>query len=48
MTRHELLAVMLAALHFKYELCGVLFTIRTDHAALQRLMSFGEPEGQVA
>ena len=29
-------------------LCGLPFTIRTDHAALKWLMSFKEPEGQVA
>lgn len=47
-TRRELLAVVTAARHFKYYLCGVPFTIRTDHAALKWLMSFREPEGQVA
>ena len=47
-TRRELLAVVTAVRHFKYYLCGVPFTIRTDHAALQWLMSFREPEGQVA
>lgn len=46
--RRELLAVVSAAKYFKYYLCGVPFTIRTDHAALQWLMSFREPEGQVA
>lgn len=34
--------------HFKYYLCGLPFTVRTDHSALQWLMSFKEPEGQVA
>lgn len=29
-------------------LCGAPFIIRTNHAALQWLMSFREPEGQVA
>uniref|UniRef100_A0A673NE13 Gypsy retrotransposon integrase-like protein 1 n=1 Tax=Sinocyclocheilus rhinocerous TaxID=307959 RepID=A0A673NE13_9TELE len=38
----------MAVRHFKYYLCGILFTIRTDHAALLWLMSFKEPEGQVA
>lgn len=47
MTWQELLAVVVAAQHFKYYLCAVLFTIRTPHAALQWLMSFREPKGQV-
>lgn len=33
-THRELLAVVTAARHFKYYLCGVPFIIRTDHAAL--------------
>ncbi|KAJ8353974.1 hypothetical protein SKAU_G00215410 [Synaphobranchus kaupii] len=47
-TRRELLAVVLAIRHFKYYLCGLHFTVRTEHSALQWLMSFKEPEGQVA
>ena len=47
-TRRELLAVVSAVRHFKYYLCGLTFTVRTDHSALQWLMSFKEPEGQVA
>ena len=47
-TRKELLAVIDAVNHFKHILCGLPFTIRTDHAALKWLMSFKEPEGQVA
>ncbi|KAL7865828.1 hypothetical protein SRHO_G00110750 [Serrasalmus rhombeus] len=47
-TRRELLAVVRAISHFKYYLCGLPFTVRTDHAALQWLMSFKEPEGQIA
>lgn len=47
-TRRELLAIVRAISHFKYYLCGLPFTIRTDHAALQWLMSFKEPEGQIA
>ena len=47
-TRRELLAVVLSVRHFKYYLCGLPFVIRTDHAALQWLMTFREPEGQVA
>ena len=47
-TRRELLAIVRAVRHFKYYLCGLRFTVRTDHSALQWLMSFKEPEGQVA
>lgn len=35
---------LLAVVHFKYYLCGIPFTIRTDHAPLLWLMSFQEPE----
>lgn len=47
-TRRELLAVVLSIRHFKYYLCGLPFMVRTDHSALQWLMTFREPEGQVA
>lgn len=47
-THRELLAVVAAARHFMYYLCGVPFIIKTDHAALHWLMSFREPKGQVA
>ena len=47
-TRRELLAVVLSIRHFKYYLCGLPFVVRTDHSAFQWLMSFKEPEGQVA
>ena len=47
-TRRELLAVMAAVRHLKYYICGVAFVVRTDHAALQWLLSFKEPEGQIA
>ena len=47
-TRRELLAIVRAISHFRYYLCGLSFTVRTDHAALQWLMSFKEPEGQIA
>ena len=39
---------MLSIRHFRYYLCGLPFTVRTDHSALQWLMTFKEPEGQVA
>ncbi|CAL9691335.1 unnamed protein product [Knipowitschia caucasica] len=47
-TRRELLAIVRAIGHFRYYLCGLPFTVRTDHSALQWLMSFKEPEGQIA
>jgi len=47
-TRRELLAVVLSIRHFRYYLCGLEFLVRTDHSALQWLMTFKEPEGQVA
>ncbi|KAK3548980.1 hypothetical protein QTP70_024803, partial [Hemibagrus guttatus] len=47
-TRRELLAVVMAVRHFKYYLGSVPFMIRTDHVVFQWLMSFKEPEGQVA
>uniref|UniRef100_A0A3P9J3I3 Gypsy retrotransposon integrase-like protein 1 n=1 Tax=Oryzias latipes TaxID=8090 RepID=A0A3P9J3I3_ORYLA len=47
-TRRELLAVVKAIGHFRYYLCGLPFTVRTDHSALQWLMTFKEPEGQIA
>jgi len=45
-TRRELLAIVRAVCRFKYYLCGLPFMVRTDHSALQWLMSFKEPEGQ--
>ena len=47
-TRRELLAIVRALKQFRYYLSGVRFKIRTDHAALQWLLSFREPEGQTA
>lgn len=47
-TRRELLAVVLAIRHFHPYLYGRRFLLRTDHAALCWLLSFKEPEGQVA
>lgn len=36
-----------AVCHFRHCLCGLSFTILTDHAALQWLLTFKEPEEQV-
>jgi hypothetical protein len=47
-TRKELLAVVKAIEHFNYYLYGQKFRIWTDHSALQWLMNFPEPQGQVA
>jgi hypothetical protein len=43
-----LLAVVKATNHFHPYLYGNQFVIRTDHAALQWLLSFKNPEGQMA
>ena len=47
-TRKELLAIIAAAEHFIYFLYGQKFVIRTDHSALQWLMSFRNVQGQLA
>eukprot|EP00731_Ephydatia_muelleri_P003023 Em0001g3023a len=47
-TRREMLALVWAIKHFRPYLYGRRFTVRTDHASLQWLQSFHEPEGQVA
>lgn len=47
-TRRELLAVVQAARHFHPYLYGNQFKIRTDHASLQWLLNFKNPEGQMA
>ena len=47
-TRKELLAVVKATEHFHSYLYGNHFVIRTDHSALQWLLSFKNPEGQMA
>jgi hypothetical protein len=46
-TRKELLAIILAAEHFKYFLLGKKFIIRTDHAALQWLKTSTALSGQL-
>ena len=47
-TRRELLALVYFMRHFRAYLIGRPFMVRTDHAALQWLQGFKEPEGQVA
>jgi len=47
-TRLEMLALVTYVDHFRYYLLGCKFRIRTDHSSLRWLMSFKEPEGQVA
>ena len=47
-TRRELLAVVYFMRHFRAYLIGRPFVVRTDHAALQWIQGFKEPEGQVA
>ena len=42
-TRRELFRVVLSIRHFKYYLRGLLFTVRTDHSAVQWLMTFRVP-----
>ena len=47
-TRKELLAIVKFAQHFRHYLLGHRFLIRTDHNCLVWLMSFKNPEGQLA
>ena len=47
-TKRELLAVVWGVQHFKQFLVGSKFILRTDHAALQWLFNFKNPEGQIA
>lgn len=47
-TRRVMLAVVTFTRHFRCYLLGRPFVVRTDHAALQWLQRFKEPEGQVA
>jgi len=47
-TRRELLAIVKAIDHFQPYLYGRKVTIRTDHASLQWLLNFKNPEGQIA
>ena len=47
-TRRELLAVVKSIRRFHAYLYGQRFVVRTDHSALQWLLNFRDPEGQVA
>lgn len=47
-TRRELLGVIKAIKHFHHYLYGVHFLVRTDHASLNWLLRFKNPEGQIA
>ena len=47
-TRRELLALVYFMRHFRAYLIGRPFVVCTDHAALQWIQGFKEPEGQVA
>lgn len=47
-TRRELLAVVEATKHFHKYLYGQKFRLRTDHSAIQWLLRFKDPEGQIA
>lgn len=47
-TRKELLALVKAVEHFHPYLYGRKFKLRTDHAALNWLLTFKNPEGQIA
>lgn len=47
-TRRELLAVGMVIKHFHHYLYGTKFLVRTDHGALNWLLRFKNPEGQMA
>ena len=47
-TRRELLAIILSVKHFHHYLYGTTFLVRTDHGALNWLLNFKNPEGQMA
>ena len=47
-TRLEMLALVTYIDHFRYYLFGRWFRVRTDHHSLTWLMSFKDPQGQVA
>ena len=47
-TRKELYAVVYFTKYFKHYLVGKQFLLRTDHSSIRWLLSFKDPEGQVA
>ncbi len=47
-TRKELLAVVRFTRQYRHDLLGRRFTVRTDHNSLRWLVSFKEPQGQLA
>jgi hypothetical protein len=47
-TRRELLAIIQSVKHFHHYLYGIRFLVRTDHSALNWLLHFKNPEGQIA
>ncbi|XP_076383913.1 uncharacterized protein LOC143261229 [Megalopta genalis] len=47
-TRKELLAIVKSIEYFHHNLHGRRFLLKTDHAALRWLLSFKNPEGQIA
>ena len=47
-TQHELLAVIAFMWYFRHYLLGRKFLVRTDNSALRWIMSFKEPEDQLA
>ncbi|KAJ8033855.1 hypothetical protein HOLleu_24223 [Holothuria leucospilota] len=47
-TRKELYAIVASVKHFHHYLYGAKFLVRTDHSALRWLLTFKNPEGQVA
>ena len=48
MTRKELLAIVTFLHQFRHYLLGNKFLIRTDHSALKWILSFKDPQGQLA
>ena len=47
-TRRELLAIVTFVQQFRHYLLGRKFLVRTDHSALRWMMSFKEPQCQMA
>lgn len=47
-TRRELFSIVESVTHFHQYLYGLPFTVRTDHSALQWLLQFKSPSGQLS